>query len=971
MHVLTNLVYLLTGRPLDTYDSQVIIKQQRYFSVMKSFHCGYVHLPADDKRLKKNRCPNFHTPFHKNHCLENGNDKRLFRLPWDKSSPGFDDQLDSALNTTSAAFQSQVREKFGSSDDIRYRDPIVIDNSNIHEYKDSVFFHNIRDNLVLVKEGKPADKLLLQVGDDESPLDHARWKRRGITYLIVIAPSDLNSYQAYLLDEAKECHYEEWMWRVLQSIPGTNVTILYYPAKGISTKCAHGTVINSQSHLSPFTETIDPIEAKAVLHNHQAKSSNNADRSNRHTAHPADFGVTSTYGKHCNFFNCRKHRNYFKHCPLLIVYSIPFFLLTYGYCLSLSIVYNLSIGDKSTTKLSPQKNNYETERKLIDFLPGPLQSDIKKSGVAIPNLRVGTVDEENVILIMKAISYLGVWMNRNLPISPYQWLDNVIDDNRLPLSGNQIFDASRIFETVQRNWSSEDRTPLLLFNNICMEAHKLGCHGDNHNCDVRRMLVALKQTDESGGTVGIIGYTRRSVTGSMERMRVLIRIVSDMNNHLNNPNHFPKGSHAINHLTHLQLRCEPRFVMLPSICSIKANLNPTVFAQGVIFCVLALMKRFKLTLLELCGVIQAFDYVSDASCYFIAACVYTLNHVTVANRPIDWNFGFALQKLIYQLYHHQGLVRENRPPQQYHRYVDREADTRNTLEEFTNQAYFRFILGLMSHVNHRDLPKAKKDQKTAYNKVLGLYNKHVKQSGKLIGGNSLVLWTIFGFFPVWFRTYRAALVEKKNPNLKTITAHYQLEEQTPDQIESIFDSMKRGRSDHVNWQLDNNCGEHLFCKFGRVLRAVQEGSHYQDVDFVTYLLRDQLWFDCYDEGTMRNPDTRDTFVIKDAAGEIIHRLSRKCLVNNLTTIQSIWALAHDTDVQRHLPGSKFSNSEILGFVSRCLSLDSYRTLNKTRRKFANCIPTIDDIPDCIVPQQASLEATPENYNLLIDYDLDL
>lgn len=965
-------MYLLTGKPLDTYDSQ-LIKQQRYFCVMKSFHCGYVHLPADNTPFKKNRCPKFHTPFHKNHWLENGNDKRLYRLQWDKNTPGFDDELDSAQIPTSAAFQSHVRQKFGSSDEIRFRDPIVIDNSNIHEYKDSVLYNLIRDNLVLVKEGKPADKFLQQVGDHESPLDHARWKKRNITHLIVIAPPDLNSYQAYLLDEAKECHYEEWMWRVLQSIRGTNVTILYYPAKGISTRCAHGTVINSQSHLSPFTETIDPIEAKAVLHNHQEKSSNNADRSNRHTAHPADFGVTSTYREHCNFFNFRNYRNFFQtlFSPFFIVFSVTFFL-TYGYyCLSLFIIYNLSIGDKSTTKLSPQKNKNETERKLIDLLPDSLQSDIKKSGVAIPNLRVGTLVEETVILIMKAISYLGVWMNSNLPRSPYQWLDNVTDDNRLPLNGNQVFDASRFFETIQQNWSSEDRTPLLLFNNICMEAHKLGAHGDSHNCDVRRMLLALKQTDESGGTVGIIGYTRRSVTGSMERMRVLNRIISDMIRHLSDPNHFPKGSHAINQFTHLQLRCEPRFVMLPSICSIKANLNPTVFAQGVIFCVLALMKRFNLTLLELCGVLQAFDYVSDSSCYFIAACVYTLKFVPVADRAVGWNFGFALQKLIYQLYHHQGLVRENRPPQQYHRYVDREADTRNTLEEFTNQAYFRFILGLMSHVNHGKLPDAKKDQKSFYNKVLVLFNKHVKQSGKLIGGNSLVLWTMFGFFPEWFRKSRAALVDKKNPNLQTITTHYQLEEQTTEQIESIFDSMKRGRSDHVRWQLDNTCAEHLFCKFGRVLRAVKEGTHYQDVEFVTYLLRGQLWFDCYDEGTMRNPNTRDTFVIKDAGGKIIHRLSRKCLVNNLTTIQSIRTLAHHTDVRLQLPGKKFSNSEILGFVSRCLSHDSYRKLDKTRRKFENCIPTVDDIPECIVPQQAFLEATEDNFNVLTEYDLDL
>ena len=76
----------------------------------------------------------------KNHCLENGNDKRLFRLPEDNRTPGFDDQLDSTLNPTSAAFQSRVQETFGSSNEICYRDPIVIDNSNIYMNTKILFF---------------------------------------------------------------------------------------------------------------------------------------------------------------------------------------------------------------------------------------------------------------------------------------------------------------------------------------------------------------------------------------------------------------------------------------------------------------------------------------------------------------------------------------------------------------------------------------------------------------------------------------------------------------------------------------------------------------------------------------------------------------------------------------------------------------------------------------------------------------
>ena len=127
-------------------------------------------------------------------------------------------------------FRSRAQETFGLTEGTRCWDPVVIDSSDIDDFKGPDLCKANRGNLALVNEGKPASKLLPQVGDQENPLDHTRSHRRGTTHLIVVAPSDLESYQAHLLDEAKEFHHEEFFSRVLHSMPGTNVSILCCPA---------------------------------------------------------------------------------------------------------------------------------------------------------------------------------------------------------------------------------------------------------------------------------------------------------------------------------------------------------------------------------------------------------------------------------------------------------------------------------------------------------------------------------------------------------------------------------------------------------------------------------------------------------------------------------------------------------------------------------------------------------------------
>ena len=54
----------------------------------------------------------------------------------------------------------------------------------------------------------------------------------------------------------------------------------------------------------------------------------------------------------------------------------------------------------------------------------------------------------------------------------------------------------------------------------------------------------------------------------------------------------------------------------------------------------------------------------------------------------------------------------------------------------------------------------------------------------LCGGHGLILWSLFGFSPVWVRTYRA-LPGNKDKNVKTIADTFNLDIDTPEAAESF------------------------------------------------------------------------------------------------------------------------------------------------------------------------------------------
>ena len=91
----------------------------------------------------------------------------------------------------------------------------------------------------------------------------------------------------------------------------------------------------------------------------------------------------------------------------------------------------------------------------------------------------------------------------------------------------------------------------------------------------------------------------------------------------------------------------------------------------------------------------------------------------------------------------------------------------------------------------------------------------------LCGGHGLVLWSLFGYFPLWFQTYRT-LPDKKNKNLIVIANRFNLDIDTQEQADGLVSSISIGLSNAQKMPMDNTCVEHETYKYGRFLHQNSE-----------------------------------------------------------------------------------------------------------------------------------------------------
>ena len=139
-------------------------------------------------------------------------------------------------------------------------------------------------------------------------------------FFICIAPPDRGSCQSYLLFDVRECHYEVFENRLIESIRGTNLSILFFPAGGTNTRSAHCYVINKQKYLNGFSITFEQMKALYLLKKYQ--DIHISTKSNKlHVAAPADFGICS------KFFDL----SFFINLSVLLLQHIYFWFISFSY----------------------------------------------------------------------------------------------------------------------------------------------------------------------------------------------------------------------------------------------------------------------------------------------------------------------------------------------------------------------------------------------------------------------------------------------------------------------------------------------------------------------------------------------------------------------------------------------------------------------------------------------------------------
>ena len=172
--------------------------------------------------------------------------------------------------------------------------------------------------------------------------------------------------------------------------------------------------------------------------------------------------------------------------------------------------------------------------------------------------------------------------------------------------------------------------------------------------------------------------------------------------------------------------------------------------------------------------------------------------------------------------------------------------------------YLRVFLGQWCYVYHPCPPKEKTKQKTVYTTVLKIFTKSGKKMHILCGGHGLLLWSLFGYFPLWIWTY-STLPDKKNKNLIVIANRFNLDIDTQEQADGLVSSISIGLLNARKMPMDNTCIEHEPCKYGRFLRQNSE-------KWYTWCFQKQIMYDAYDPSLMLDKQTRNQIVVISQTG---------------------------------------------------------------------------------------------------------
>ena len=176
--------------------------------------------------------------------------------------------------------------------------------------------------------------------------------------------------------------------------------------------------------------------------------------------------------------------------------------------------------------------------------------------------------------------------------------------------------------------------------------------------------------------------------------------------------------------------------------------------------ILLLIKHFRLSFLQIASVLTAWDFCAECSYYFLAATVFAIGYFT-EEQIVGINIGHNLLILIRSIYKYEDKPECANIRKQFNRYTNNANTCFRSKSNFKHTVYLRVFLGQWCYVYHPCPPKEKTKQKTVYTTVLKIFTKPGKKMHILCNCHGLLLWSLFGYFPLWFRTYRT-LPDKNN-----------------------------------------------------------------------------------------------------------------------------------------------------------------------------------------------------------------
>ena len=269
--------------------------------------------------------------------------------------------------------------------------------------------------------------------------------------------------------------------------------------------------------------------------------------------------------------------------------------------------------------------------------------------------------------------------------------------------------------------------------------------------------------------------------------------------------------------------------------------------------------------------LTAWDFCAECSYYFLAGTIFAIGYFN-EQQIVGINIGHNLLSLICSIYKYEDKPECANIRKQFNRYTNNANTCFHSKSNFEHMVYLRVFLGQWCYLYHPCTPKEKTKQKSVYTAVLKIFTKPGKKMHILCGGHGLILWSLFGYFPLWFRTNRT-LPDKKNKNLIVIANKFNLDIDTQEQADGLVSSIAIGLSNQRHIPMDNTCVEHEICKYGRFLRGSSESWY-------TWCFPQQVMYDAYDPLLMVDKQTRNQIVVISQTG------TKKCLFR--TSILGQW-----------------------------------------------------------------------------------